>query len=83
MLFRSDYSTQDVTMHLGSNSNENSDSTNGYPWSGYIQDFRYTSFVARYDYKVINGVTTMVHRGTEIPALPSLRQPLAQWKGGM
>jgi hypothetical protein len=39
-------------------------------WCGYMHDFRFTS-IARYDTRVINGVATMVHRASTIPALPT------------
>jgi len=38
-------------------------------WCGYLQDFR-VSAMARYDTRVINGVSTMVFAGTNVPALP-------------
>ena len=44
-------------------------------WTGCIQDFRVSS-MARYDTKVINGVPTMVHRGTNLPALPTGLHPI-------
>jgi hypothetical protein len=39
-------------------------------WCGYVHDFRFTS-LARYDTRVINGVATMVHRASTVPALPT------------
>lgn len=39
-------------------------------WRGYFSDFRITR-LARYDEMLINGVNTMVHRGTTTPALPT------------
>ena len=39
-------------------------------WCGWLQDIRYTH-IARYDTIVINGVPTMVHKNTKIPALPT------------
>lgn len=44
-------------------------------WTGNIQDFR-LSLIARYETKVINGVATMCHRGTTIPALPTALTPI-------
>ncbi len=43
-------------------------------WNGYIQDPR-LSALARYTTKVINGVATMVHTTTLLPALPSSIHP--------
>jgi hypothetical protein len=43
-------------------------------WQGCINDFRWTK-TARYDVAAINGVNTMVHRGTRTPALPTRRFP--------
>ena len=56
--------------HIGCNY----DQTQATAWCGYIQDFRATR-IARYDTKVINGVATMVHRGTTAPALPTSLYP--------
>ena len=39
-------------------------------WSGYIQDFR-VSIMARYQSNVINGVSTMCHKNTVIPGVPT------------
>lgn len=52
---------------------DNSD-TNATAWCGFVQDFRITR-AARYDTKVINGVATMVHADTTIPALPTAPFP--------
>jgi hypothetical protein len=43
-------------------------------WCGFIQDIRMT-MASRYTTKVINGVSTMVHEGTSIPALPTKLLP--------
>jgi len=40
-------------------------------WCGNMQDFRYTQNISRYATRVINGVATMCHNGTDIPALPT------------
>lgn len=40
-------------------------------WIGYVEDFRWTGGVARYDVASVNNVSTMVHTGTTIPALPT------------
>ena len=48
--------------------------TGGRYWSGWIQDFRATT-LARYSTVSINGVPTMCHTGTEIPALPTKLYP--------
>lgn len=39
-------------------------------WCGHMEDFRYTH-AARYETRVLNGVATMCHIGTDIPALPT------------
>jgi hypothetical protein len=39
-------------------------------WTGYVQDIRMTS-MNRYTTKVINGVATMVHHDSLLPALPT------------
>lgn len=43
-------------------------------WNGYVQDARWT-YTARYTTKVINGVATMVHVTTLLPALPTSIHP--------
>ena len=43
-------------------------------WNGYTQDVRFT-YLARYTTKVINGVATMVHVNTLLPALPTSIHP--------
>ena len=44
-------------------------------WCGHVQDFRWTGGIARYETRVIDGVATMVHRGSDIPALPTRLHP--------
>lgn len=39
-------------------------------WAGWIEDVRFTK-TSRYESKSINGVATMVHKDTIIPALPT------------
>lgn len=43
-------------------------------WCGFLHDFRFSS-IARYDSRVINGVSTMVHRASTVPALPTTPFP--------
>jgi hypothetical protein len=43
-------------------------------WCGYVQDFR-VSVMARYETRVLNGVPTMCHIGTSVPALPTKLHP--------
>jgi len=45
--------------------------TSGTGWSGHLQDFRFTK-MARYE---TNASNIMVHRGTDIPALPTRLLP--------
>lgn len=47
---------------------------NSTSWNGYIADFRVTQF-ARYESRVVNGVTTMCHHQTDVPALPTAKFP--------
>jgi len=49
-------------------------------WCGYLQDFR-VSAMARYDTRVINGVSTMVFQGTNTPALPVISKAPHPTKG--
>lgn len=70
-----DFTNHDVydaagTIELGCDGS----TTGNRSWCGFIQDFRATT-VARYDTVVINGVPTMCHSGTEIPALPTKLYP--------
>ena len=55
---------------FGTNYNEIQDKS----WCGFLQDIRMT-MAARYTTKVINGVSTMVHEGTNTPALPTKLLP--------
>jgi hypothetical protein len=50
------------------------DDTEAKRWCGFIQDIRMT-LASRYTTKVINGVSTMVHEGTNTPALPTKLLP--------
>jgi len=49
-------------------------------WCGYLQDFR-VSAMARYDTRVINGVSQMVFVGTNKPALPVISKAPHPTKG--
>ena len=55
---------------FGTNYNEIQDKS----WCGFLQDIRMT-MASRYTTKVINGVSTMVHEGTNTPALPTKLLP--------
>jgi len=61
-----DYSSTGAYLLLGGDNEQ----TGAKSFRGYIQDIR-LSRLARYDVKVINGVSVMVHRGTNTPALPT------------
>lgn len=39
-------------------------------WAGWLEDIRFTK-TSRYESKMINGIATMVHKDTFIPALPT------------
>jgi hypothetical protein len=43
-------------------------------WCGHIEDFRFTH-TARYETRVLNGIPTMCHRGTNVPSLPTKAFP--------
>lgn len=43
-------------------------------WVGWLEDVRFTK-TARYETKNINGVATMCHKGTTIPAMPTAPFP--------
>lgn len=53
------------TLRLG----DNWSSVYNEAWGGFIEDFRATA-MARYETRVVNGVATMCHAGTSVPALP-------------
>jgi hypothetical protein len=43
-------------------------------WCGFIEDFRVTG-EQRYETVNVNGINTMCHRGTQVPALPTSKFP--------
>lgn len=50
------------------------DETSVNAWTGYVQDFRWTT-VARYQARIVNGVSVMTHVGTNTPAVPVRPHP--------
>ena len=63
------YSSASAAMYFGTDAQSTVNT-----WNGYMQDLRWT-YLARYTTKVINGVPTMVHVNTLLPALPTAIHP--------
>ena len=64
--FNPDFGSMSDSICIGTDWN-NAQATS---WCGNMHDFRFSS-ISRYDTRVINGVATMVHRASTLPALPT------------
>jgi hypothetical protein len=61
------YNVNDIRLGYEYNSDW---ATNGYNWTGHVEDFRITA-LARYQTVLINGVASMCHVGTKISGIPT------------